>query len=398
MRIYTARLMKRNVLILAFCLAMMMSANSLLIATSPLVGVALAGDPAWATVPIALMFVGTLSSTYPASMLMKHIGRRAGFTIGLLIGVLGAVFSALGILTQTFGGFCFGAVLIGIFNAFGQYYRFAAADVASLDYRSRAISYVMAGGIAAAVIGPNLARVTLDLVSSATFAGSYLALLGLYALSLIVLQWARIPAPTAVERHATGRPLSTVARNPMFLVAVLSATIAYGVMNLVMTATPLAMHHHGHLFEDTALVIQWHVLGMFAPSFVTGHLIRKFGVSNIMLTGCLSLALCALVNLSGESVAHFFAGLVLLGVGWNFLFVGATDLLTQTYAAEEKAKTQGLNDLIVFSTVAMTALSSGYLHLHFGWAAINYSVLPLVLVAFVATVWLKQLKSEALAG
>lgn len=381
--------MKRNVLLLASCQALMMSANSLIVASAALVGAALAGDPTLATLPIALLFAGVLSCTFPASMLMKRLGRRAGFLLGLSLGCAGAATATLGIHLGSFATFCLGMLLIGTFNAFGNYYRFAAADVASEAYRSRAISYVMAGGVVAAFVGPNLARATRDMMASAEFAASFATLLGLYALSMLALLFARIPPTTPKERSGTARPLSEISRQGKFVVAVLGAMIAYGIMNLVMTATPLAMEHHGHLFDDTAFVIQWHVFAMFAPSFVTGHLIRRYGTANIMLIGGALLGSSIVANLMGGSVLSFWTGLVLLGVGWNFLFVGATTLLTETYEPAEKAKTQGLNDLLIFTTVALTALSSGYLHYAFGWQTLNYVLIPWLLLAMGAVLWLK---------
>jgi MFS family permease len=389
-------MMKHNVLLLSSCQALMMSANSLLIASAALVGVTLADDPAMATLPIALLFVGVLSCTFPASMLMKIIGRRGGFLFGLLFGAAGAAIAATAIYKGSFAGFCLGTLSIGVFNGFGQYYRFAAADVAAPGYRSRAIAYVMAGGVVAAFVGPNLARVTRGMLPSAEFAASFAALVALYALSMLALAFARIPPTTVEERSGTARPLPAIGRQPKFLVAVVGATIAYGVMNLMMTATPLAMAHHGHEFGDTAFVIQWHVFGMFAPSFATGHLIRRFGIANIMLTGSALIATSIGANLLGAAVPHFWSALVFLGVGWNFLFLGATTLLTETYAPAEKAKTQGLNDLLVFTTVAVTALSSGYLHHQFGWETLNYVLVPWIFLAMGAALWLKRFQQLAL--
>jgi MFS family permease len=378
--------MRRNVLLLAACQALMMSGNSLIIATSALVGASLADNPGWATSPLALQYLGLMLSTYWASMLMKHIGRSAGFGIGLVIGIAGGVFATLGILAGSIGGFALGSFLVGVFNGFGQYYRFAAADVATPQYRSRAISYVMAGGIVAAVVGPNLASLSRDWLSVA-FAGSYASLVALYLLSVVCLAWARIPRPGADERRKGGRPLAEITTQPAFLVAVIGAMMGYGVMNLVMTATPLAMAHHGLPFEDTAFVIQWHVLGMFVPSFFTGALIARFGVTRVMLSGAISLAACVGVNLAGETIVHFWAALVLLGIGWNFLFIGGTTLLTESFRPEEKAKTQGINDFLVFSMVGITALSSGWIQHAFGWRVVNLMVIVPIVVAFAVALW-----------
>jgi len=382
--------MKRNVWLLAGCQALMNSGNSLLIATSALVGFRLAPDKSLATLPLALQFFTSMLTTIPASFLMKRIGRRGGFAVGTLLGLAGAGLAAFAIVSGSFLHFCLAAALVGAFNGFGTYYRFAAADVATPEYKSRAISYVLAGGVVAAVVGPNLAHWTRDWLSGIEFAGSYLSLLGLYGLSLVALLFLRIPAPTAVQAQAVGRPLSAVARQPVFLVALAGAALGFGVMALVMTATPLAMHQHAHGFADTAFVIEWHLLGMFAPSFFTGQLIRRFGVLNVMLAGVALNIGCVAVNLAGTEVAHFWTALTLLGVGWNFLFVGGTTLLTETYAESEKAKAQALNDFAVFSVITASSLSAGALQYHFGWYAVNLGVVPLLVVILAGLLWLRQ--------
>jgi MFS family permease len=381
--------MKKNVWLLSLCQALMNSGNVLLVATSSLVGYQLAADKSLATLPLALQFLGTMLTTIPASMLMKHVGRRPGFMVGTLLGLSGASLAAWAILHDAFFQFCVGATLFGAFNGFGTYYRFAAADVATDDYRPKAISYVMAGGVIAAFVGPNLASWTSGLLASAQFAGSYVALAGVYVASLLALLFLDIPHPSAHEAHDTGRPLREIATQGTFAVAALAAAFGYGIMSLVMTATPLAMHHHAHAFPDTAFVIEWHVLGMFAPSFVTGHLIRRFGVLNVMLTGAVLNALCVAVNLTGTDLPHFWAALFLLGVGWNFLFVGGTTLLTETYRIEEKAKTQALNDFLVFTTVTVASLSAGALQHLFGWQVVNLGVLPPIVLVLGCIVWLK---------
>jgi len=388
-------LMKRNVWLLAGCQALMNSGNSLLIATSALVGFRLAPDKSLATLPLALQFFTSMLTTVPASFLMKAVGRRAGFAAGAVLGLAGAGLAAAGIVAGDFLYFCLAAALIGSFNGFGTYYRFAAADAATPDYKSRAISYVMAGGVAAAVVGPNLAHWTHDWLSGVEFAGSYLSLLGLYGLSLLALWFLRIPAPTAVQAHAHGRPLSVVARQPTFLVALAGGALGFGVMALVMTATPLAMHQHAHAFADTAFVIEWHLLGMFAPSFFTGQLIRRFGVLNVMFAGAVLNLGCVAVNLAGTEVGHFWLALTLLGVGWNFLFVGGTALLTETYAESEKAKAQALNDFAVFSVITVASLSAGALQHQLGWRAVNLGVVPLIAAIAAALWWLKRVRRDA---
>jgi len=336
------------------------------------------------------MFLGMLIATFPASMLMQRIGRRAGFLIGLMFATVGAGLAAYAIVNREFELFCFSFWLIGTFNGFGHYYRFAAADVASEGYRSRAIAWVMAGGVVAAIVGPNLAKFTREIVPTAPFAASYASLLFFYLVSMVLLRFASIPQPTVEEQRGVPRPLMRIVTQPSFFVAVFSAVVAYGSMNFLMTATPLAMADCGFGFDDTVLVIQWHVLGMFAPAFVTGHLIKRFGVTIIMAIGGLILLACGVINLSGVTLSHFLTGLFLLGVGWNFLFIGATTLVTEAYRPPEKAKTQGFNDVLVFGTVTITALSSGYLHEYYGWQLLNIALLPFVVLAIIAIVWLHR--------
>ena len=377
--------MKKNVLLLAASQAMFMTGGSLLIATSALVGYRLSPDKALATLPLALQMLAGMLTSIPASLLMQRIGRRAGFLLGSTIGITGAVLAAYAIVTSNFALFAASAAVSGMFAGFANYYRFAAADVSTVEYRGTAISYVMAGGVVAALVGPNLANWTSEWLV-APFAGSYLALAGILVLSFAIQLFLDIPRPPR-DAHG-GRALSVIARQPVFIVAAIGGMLGYGIMALVMTATPIAMHEHNYVFGDTAFVIEWHVLGMFAPSFFTGHLIRRFGVLQVMLTGGLLSTLCVIVNLSGTSLSHFWAALVLLGVGWNFMFIGATTLLTEAYVPEEKGKAQALNDFLVFSTVTLSVLSAGSLQHLLGWQAVNYGVLPLIVVAVIAVTWL----------
>lgn len=378
--------MKRNVILLALCQAMLITAMSLQISVSALVGQAIAG-PALATIPLGLLFLGNMLTTFPASFYMKRFGRRAGFMTGALLGMAGAVLAVYAVAQQHFMLFCAANLLLGTFNGFGQFYRFAAADVSTAEYRSRAIAYVLAGGVLAAVIGPNLAAFTRTSFSVA-FLGSYGALIGVFLLSLAISSLLNIPKPGVQELDGPKRPLGKIALQPIFLVAVIGAMVGYGVMNLMMTATPLAMEFHRHTFESTALVIQWHILAMFVPSFFTGHLIRWMGVLNVMLAGALVLLGAVAVNLSGVSVHHFTWALILLGLGWNFLYIGGTTLLTDSYWPAEKAKAQALNDFLVFTTVTCTALGVGAIHRWFGWEAINLGVVPLILITMIVTLWL----------
>jgi len=366
-----------------------MTANSLTLATSALVGSALAPDPSLATLPVALQFVATMSVTIPASLFMGRYGRRAGFLLAALVGVGAGAVATAAILRGDFALFVLAALMIGTFNAFGNYYRFAAVDVAGPAAAGRAVSLVLAGGVIAAFVGPNLASFTRELFASVEFAGSYVALTGVYVLAFCVLFFVRIPRPVRTEHADTGRPLTAIAAQPAFVAAALSGMLGYGVMVLVMTATPLAMRADDFAFGSTAFVIQWHVVGMFAPSFVTGRLIARFGLVRIMTVGAVLEAACVAVNLTGSGIVQYWSSLVLLGVGWNFLFIGATTLLTRTHTEAEKAKTQALNDFLIFTTVAIASLSAGALQDALGWSAVNLGVLPMVVVILVALAWLR---------
>ena len=378
---------KKNVALLAACQALLFTNNSTLIALNGLAGYALAPDKSLATAPVTGWVIGAAATTFFASLLMKRIGRRAGFTLGACVGIVGALICVAALAVADFWLFCLGTTVFGVYNAFGQYYRFAAADVATHDFKAKAISYVLAGGLVGGIIGPMLSRFTIDLLPTAYLA-AYLTLIGFLVLVLVVLRFLEIPPPTAAEAKERGRPLAEIAAQPAFVVAVLSAAFSYGVMNLLMTATPLAMGVCGHPYAAAATVISSHVVGMFAPSFVTGSLIKRFGVLNMMLIGVLVNLVCIGVALAGVEVANFWWSLVLLGVGWNFLYIGATALLTETYHPAEKAKAQGANDLFIFLTMATSSFSSGMILERNGWQTLNYAAIPFVLAMGVAVLWL----------
>jgi MFS family permease len=379
----------RNVGVLALSQGLAMTANSLVLSSSALVGVALADNPAYATLPIALQFLATMIFTIPASLFMGRFGRRAGFLLAAALGVVAGVLAAIAILQGRFELFSIAAILVGAFNAFGNYYRFAAVDAAGPALAGRAVSLVLAGGVVAAFAGPNLASFTRELVSSAEFAGSYVALIGVYILAFAAVMFVDIPKPVRRERADSGRSLRAIASQPGFVVAAVAGMLGYGVMSLVMTATPLAMKADSFAFGSTAFVIQWHVVGMFAPSFFTGRLIARYGLVRIMMVGALLEAACVGVNLTGEGILQYWMSLVFLGMGWNFLFIGATTLLTRMHDDAEKAKTQALNDFLIFSTVAGASLSAGALQGSLGWRAVNLAVLPMVLVVLAALALLR---------
>lgn len=380
----------RNVPLLALSQAMMISAMSLILATAALVGIALADDKALATLPVALLAISAMFTTIPAAMLMEKIGRKHGFMLSTLFGVSGSLLSFYAILESDFWLFAAGCFLMGIFNGFGSYYRFSAADAVDHDHKSRAISYVMAGGVIAAFIGTNLANITHTMIDTAPFAGSYAALVVFYILSLLALSFLKLPPHLASDGAGhlpEERPFRVIAAQPKFRVALICGMFGYGVMSLIMTATPLAMAHHTHPFDQIAFVIQWHLVGMFAPAFFTGSLIRRFGVLSVMFTGALLGIVCVITNLLGTTSTHFWLALLLLGVSWNFLFIGATTLLTETYNMAERGKVQAINDFSVFTTVAAASLVAGYLHHQFGWQAVNVGVLPLLLLMLISIIW-----------
>ncbi len=379
---------KRNVLILAACQTLYMSGTTLMISTSPLIGQQLAPDPQWATVPLAAHHCGVMAATIPASQIMRFIGRRNGFMMATLFGMVGAAIAGSAILHAWFWVFCLGVFVVGWFNGFAVFYRFAAADISTPEFRPKAISWVLTGGLFAALLGPQLANVTKDLLSPVLYAGSYFAMIGLYVTNLILVSFVRIPRLTAAERSTSGRPLLQILAQPKCFVAMITAFVSYGVMSLLMTSTPLAMIACGFQFSDSAMVISAHVIGMFAPSFFTGNLISRHGPLNIILIGVIINVICVGVDLAGVHIANFAIGLFLLGVGWNFMFIGATTLLTEVHSPSERAKIQGFNDFLIFGTITMAAVSSGNLLHFFGWQIVNYGVLPFLVAVLLLVLWL----------
>lgn len=381
-----ARLEKRNVAILVISQTLFMVAAITVMTLSGVVGQQLSPDPELATLPIAMMMLGTVVSTLPASLFMKRVGRRRGFITGASFGgVMGGVLSFAAIGQESFWLFCAGNLLLGLYQGFAMYYRFAAVDVASPAFRSRAISFVMAGGVVAAFLGPWNANAATGLIASVPSGGPYLviALLALVAIGL--LTQLKVPVGGEPQPGETSRPMAAIATRPRFVLAVLAGAVGYAIMILVMTATPLAMRAQGFGMGQVAFIMQWHVLGMFAPSFVTGSLIARFGVPRILLAGTLLFAGTALVANLGVSLVHFWVALVLLGVGWNFLFVGGSALLSTAHSEAERGKVQGVNDLVIFSLVAVGSLMSGALLHRLGWEILNLTMLPPILLVALAT-------------
>ncbi|MEL7383358.1 MAG: MFS transporter [Pseudomonadota bacterium] len=375
--------MNRNVWLLSLCQALLMTGNILLISVIGLVGKTLAPSPSFITMPVALQFLGLMTATIPASLIMGKLGRKKGFSIGNIIGISGAAVATLGLSQQHFSLFCVGTFLLGIGIGFGTLYRFAAIEVCDEHARHRAISISMAGGVWAAVLGPNLAIYSQQCSSDGLYIGAFIALIGLNILALGLLQTIRFP-PLVKEKVQRGSDsLKTIISQPNFLVSVFAAMVAYAVMNILMTATPLAMIGCGFDFHKAAGVIEWHVLGMFVPAFFTGRMVEKFGPRWMILAGGLLFILCVAINIHGQTIWHFRLALVLLGVGWNFMFISATGLFSQSYREENRAKAQAFNEFFVFGCVTITALLSGWLESSVGWQAMNLYVLPFVVAVMV---------------
>ncbi|MEO0729325.1 MAG: MFS transporter [Pseudomonadota bacterium] len=387
---------RRNVILLAFAQAFFMCVQTMGIATTPLAAYGMLGaDKSLATLPIVLVHVGLMAATIPASLLMARIGRRNGFTLGALFGIVCGVVSVVAIYQQSFALLCIGAFLQGISGAFAWYYRLAAADGVEGQFKAKAIALVMAGGVVAGVLGPQTAKWTVDWFDPVLFVGVYVMVSVYSAMMLLVVQGVRIPRLTRAEQSAKGRPLREIARQPNFVVAILSSMFGYAVMTLVMSATPLAMLACGFGFADSATVIQAHVIAMFLPSFFTGHLIQRFGVHTIITVGALLELGCAIVNLSGITFANFLIANILVGLGWNFCYVGGSTLLTSTYEPSERAKVQASHDFAVYATTATAALMSGVLQAQAGWTVVNASSIPLMMIVAGAGLWLMQSQRRA---
>ena len=383
----------RNVSILATCQAFFFMANTIQTTTSALVGLQIAPDPALATMPLAAQFVGNMLSTMPASLLMARIGRRLGLLLGSLFGIISGLLATYAVVQASFPLFMLAGLLYGVFGAFGQYFRFTAADAADASdvedkvaARARAIALVMAGGVVAAVLGPELAKATQNLLPPFVFAGCYLSVATVALCCGVALTFLDLPRKAEMASREPARPLIQIVRTPRALTAFASALVAYVTMNMLMTATPLAMLACGYAFADSAMAIQWHVVGMFAPSFFSGSLIARFGAERIIAVGGVLMLACIGINLAGIEVINFVVGLLLLGVGWNFMFIGGTTLLTQSYRPSEKAKVQGFNDFCLFTAVASSAAASGALHEWLGWQPMNILALPLLLAVILLAV------------
>jgi MFS family permease len=372
-----------NVLRLAASQALMLSAIVMSMAVAGILGAQLAPDVGLATLPIAAMVVGVAVASLPAGLLMRRIGRRAGFLFGATVGVGASLLAAYALQAQSFALFVLGHFLLGAYQGFANYYRFAAVEASDPAHASRAISLVVAGGIVAAFLGPQIGQWGRDWLPAHLFVGSYLVQAALSVAALFLLFGLRLPAVAPVQTGAA-RPLGEIVRQPALLMSIFGSSVGYSAMIMAMTATPLAMLGCGLPGTSVTPVIQWHVVGMFAPSFFTGDLVKRFGAPRIMQIGFVLLLAHVAVAVSGLEFLHFLSALVLLGLGWNFAFIGGTALLTQSYRPAEQLRVQMVNEFVVFGLVAVASLSAGWLYARFGWVLLNLSMVPLLVVALLA--------------
>ena len=379
-------LARRNALVLAVAQALAGGNNTVVVATASIVGATLAPSATLATLPITTMIIGMWLGTLPVGMLARRFGRRAALQTGSAFGVLSGLISYSALIHGSFALLLVGTFCAGLYAAAHQSYRFAAADTASDAFRAKAVSYVLAGGVFAAVIGPQLVIFTKDLLTPFVFAASYLGQSACAVIAAIVLHFVKVPA-LKTDHRAAGRPLMEIVRAPRFLVAVACGVASFAMMNMVMTSAPLAMIGCGHSVTDAALGIQWHVLAMYAPSFFTGTLIARFGVERVTAVGLALIAASAAVDISGITVAHFWAGLVLLGLGWNLAFIGATTMVTHCHRPEERNKVQAFNDFLIFGSMALASFSSGQMLAVFGWAFTNAVIFPTIAIAAGLLAW-----------
>ena len=392
---------KKNVGLLSVCQALSNVSVTIVISVSALTGYMLAQNKGLATLPHALMWSTTMATAPLAAMLFRRVGRRYGFVAGGLIGIVGALTAAYGTNSGQFWVFTFGIMLMGAFNSFAMFYRFAAAEAADAAFRAKAIALVIGGGVIAAFVGGAVADHTYNLFPI-DFVGTFLVLTVVPALLILTVLFVEFPHSAVAAGAAAARPLIEIARDSRFVVAVLAGMISWAAMVMVMTATPISMKLCGHQFRpDVTGVIQWHIFAMYAPSFFSGWLISRFGVYNVMLAGLAAMLASVVVGVTGTGVAHFWIMNFLIGIGWNFLFVGATDLLSACYAPAERDKVQGLNDFIVFGSTALASFAAGYLMDAYspdavaGWDAVNYLNIPAVIIVAAAVFWGRTLRRAA---
>ena len=384
---------RKNVVALAACQALLVMNNATMISIGTLAADTLATNKMLVTVPATAYIIGGGLTTMPISLFMKRRGRRAGFMVGCLFGMLGGALAGAAMLAHNFWMLCLAALVSGIYTGSGGFYRFAAADRLSANARSKAISLVLAGGIIGGIFGPEGSKLTKGLLES-LFAGTFLSPVVLAAVATLILRRLDLPRPSHEEQHGSMRPLSAIMRQPVFIVAALGGITAYGVMNLLMAATPLAMKMCSHPYGAAMLVIEWHIIAMFAPAFGTGWLIARVGSLPVMFAGILLNLAAIAIAISSTTVTAFWSSMVLVGVGWCFLFIGGTTLLTEACTPAEKAKTQGMNDLLIYLTMGSTSLTSGAILYGFGWNTLNLTALPLLAVTAIAILWLATIRRD----
>ena len=388
--------MHRQVFLLAVAQALFQSTGVLVVTIGGLAGSQIS-SPALATAPLGAMFLGNAVVTVPASLWMARVGRRTGFVTGAILGTLGGLTAAGGVVTNSLILLCLGTMLLGAYQAFALFYRFAASEVSDDAFRSRAISFVLTGGIVAAFLGPALARWGEPMLSP-RYTGSFLLVAAVSLIAALLLLRLRVPPPPAVSSDTKQRPLLEIVRQPAYLVALFGAATGQGVMVLAMTASPLAIVDHHHTVADASHAIQFHVLGMFLPSFFTGAIIARFGLLSVMLAGVVLLATHVALALSGTALPYFISALTFLGVGWNFLFIGSTTLLTQTYTPAERGRAQAFNDFTVVIIGLLSSASSGVFLAFLGWQKMNLILLPWLGLAAVALIWFARRQRLAAAA
>ncbi len=387
---------RHNIFVLTAAQALGAASPPIIISLGGLVGQQLSSDPALVTLPVSLFSLGLALGTLPAAFIMRAFGRRNGYLLGAGFGMTAGLVAAFGIFTSSFIIFCLGTFIAGFYAAYVQSYRFAATDAATGALKARAISWVMVGGLIAAIIGPQLVIWTRDALPDTPYAGSFISQAALALLAIPVLLLFRSPkAAKAASTGDGGRSLKEILLSPRYMLAVAAGVVSYGLMTFVMTAAPIAMVGHGHSVDHAALGIQWHVLAMFAPSFFTGLLITRFGKERVTAVGLLIIALSAIVALSGLDLTHFWISLILLGIGWNFGFIGATAMVAECHTPEERGKAQGANDFLVFGTVACASFFAGSLLHSSGWQTINWLIFPAVALILVPLVWQSARKQRA---
>lgn len=379
----------RNALRLAFAVALAGANATVIFATGAIVGSMLATNPAYATLPISVFVVGMAAGTLPIGWIARIYGRRAAFMTGAGSGVVTGLLACYAVVTGSFALFCLASFFGGLYQAAAQSYRFAAADSASDAFRPKAIAWVMAGGVFAGVLGPQLVTYTMDLWQPYLFAVSYLAQAAVALIAMVVLWQVEAPPPLPLDTPDS-RPLMEIVKQPRFVAAVICGVISYGLMNFIMTSAPLAMKLCGHSVADSNLAIEFHVIAMYLPSFITGSLISRFGAGKVILAGMVLIVLAAVAGLAGQTVYHFWADMILVGLGWNFGFIGATALVTETHRPSERTKVQSFNDFLVFGTMVVGSFSSGRILIDFGWDMVNELVFPLVFVGIAALLWFRR--------